>query len=325
MLRLLLFLVVLSVATPAGALTVGFLPGAGELDSPFNELAYMGLAKAEDEFACRLVARQGLEGRIDDAEAAQQMQALLETGVDVVVANGVEWAKAVQQAAEKHPELLFIAVEARLEPLPNVVSVLFANEEGGFLAGSLAGYASTTGMVGFIGGVDIPSVRAFRHGYAQGLRHAAPEAEMLSRYVSRGEDFSGFFDADAANELAMQLFEQGVDIVFPVAGEAGIAVLAAAEQQDRYAIGVDYDQGYLAKGHVLASVVKRVDKALFEELQRVAEDQFQPGEHIYGLRDGGIALQGMDPGLLPQAVQERLLEVEEKIRHGVIKVETLNY
>ncbi len=325
MLRMLLLLLILVYAAPVQAFTVGYLPGAGELDSPFNELAYMGLARAEDDFGFKLVARQGLEGFTDDREAKAQMQALLEMPVDVVVANGIEWRDTVETVAPKHPEKRFVIVDAELRGLPNVVSVLFANEEGGFLAGCLAGYMSSTKRVGFIGGVAIPTVRAFRHGFAQGLAYADPEVAMLTRYVSQGSDFSGFYDQQVAFQLAKNLYSEGVDIIFPVAGEAGLAVLNAAKELDRYAIGIDYDQDHLAKGHILASVLKRVDKAVYEELQLITRDQFQAGVHVYGLRDGGIGLSEMQytRDHIPQAVQERLLEVQEKLKHGVIDLQKL--
>lgn len=314
-------------STSVWGLTVGYLPGAGELESAFNMLAYEGVGKAEKDFGLQVRARQGLEGLADEDEAARQVASLLQQSVDVIVAVGVEWAASIEKAAKENPDLRFIIVDAEVRDLPNVVSVIFANEEGGFLAGCLAGYMSVSKRVGFIGGVAIPPVRAFRHGYAQGLAYADPEVSMMTRYISQGPDFSGFQDQDTAYTLAEELYVQGVDIIFAVAGFAGLAVLTEAKEQDRYAIGVDYDQDDVAEGHVLTSVIKRADRAVYQELQRIHEDVFQPGVHLYDLRDGGIALSEMKytRDKIPQVVQEKLLEVEEKIKHGVIEIEKLPF
>ena len=308
------------IAAPAWGLTVAFLPGAGGLDSPFNVLAYKGLAQAKTDLGIELRSRQGLEGTWNEDEAQRQLDSLLKQPVDVIVANGLEWASAISQLAASHPEVRFILLDAALPDLPNVSCATFANAEGGYLAGALAGWMTGTNRVAFIGGVDIPSVQAFQQGFEQGVAYTAPETAVMIRYISQGRDFSGFSSPDLGRENAADLYGQDADIIFAVAGESGLGVIQAAQNADRYVIGVDYDQDALAKGHVLASIIKRVDNAVYEEIGRIARDAFQPGIHVYGLLDGGLSISEMQYTRenIPNVVQEKLLELEEKLRHSVI-------
>ncbi len=307
----------------AQPLSIGFLPGAASLDSPFNALTYLGLARAQEDFELELRAREALGPVWNQDEARAQLDSLLRQHVHAVVLNGNEWGVAVRELAPAFPAVRFILTEALVEDLPNVVSLRFANEQGGFLAGCLAGLLAAPGKAAFIGGADIPPLRDLAAGFAQGLAHVAPGTQGTIAWLGTGQDFSGFASPDKGRAKAQELYEQGVEIIFAAAGGGGDGVLIAASEQGRLVIGMDYDQSDAAPGHVPASLLKRMDLAVYQELQFLVRGTFTPGVHVYDLRDGGLELTGLvGPNtLIPAGVQEKVLEAAEKVRAGLIVVQ----
>jgi basic membrane protein A len=179
-----------------------------------------------------------------------------------------------------------------------------------------------TGKVGFIGGVDIPIMQVFQRGYLQGAHHINPKLPVQSDFISQGRDLSGFNNPAAAFHLAMALYNQGVDIIYAAAGVSGNGVIRAARKSDRFAIGVDSDQDHLAKGHVLTSMMKRLDVTTFQEIDRIVKGKFQAGVKNYGLKAGGIGMSEMKytRHLISDAVRSRLDALKKDIIVGKIRV-----
>jgi basic membrane protein A and related proteins len=311
-------------AFPAAAtppkLSVGLLVGIQGLgDQSYNDMTYAGLVRARQVHGIAILLEHTSteEGAIETA-----MQRLIESGVDVVVANGFYFSAAVRVFARRFPKRYFIIQDAVIRDLPNVVAVTYAVEEGSFLVGALAAMMTHTGQCAFIGGVDIPIMQAFRRGYLQGARYINPELPVLSHFLSRGSDFTGFNNPAAAFKLAMKLYDNGVDIIYAAAGVSGNGVIRAARKSGRFAIGVDSNQDYLAKGHVLTSMMKRLDETTFQEIDRIVKGEFKAGVKNYGLKAGGIGLTEMryTRRLIPDTVLTRLDTLKKEIIAGKIRV-----
>ncbi len=270
---------------------VGALLGAGGLgDQSFNDMTYAGLMRARKDF--------GIEARVEspeETEAARRaaLDRLIESGCRLIVVSGWEFEPLVRASAGRRPDLQFLVHDLSLPDLPGVVSTQFAQDEGSFLAGALAGWQTRTGVVGFIGGMEHETIRQFERGYRAGLKYANPQARLLTNMAAGRGDFSGFENPDRGAELARSQYARGADIIFAVAGLTGEGVIREAREQRKFVIGVDADQDHLARGFVLTSMMKRLDVATYEEIKKLAAGPLQPGVQRYGLREGGVSLTEM--------------------------------
>lgn len=244
---------------------------------------------------------------------------LVSEKVDLAVGVGFMIENALEASAKKNPGTRFLLIDSPLldaqsKPytLPNVQTVVFREHEGSFLAGALAGLATKSGKVGFVGGMQIPLIRKFEVGYVAGLKMVNAKVADEAKRV-----YTGSFDnSSAGKRAALDLYNQGVDIVFHAAGADGLGVIQAAKEQDKLAIGVDSDQAHLAPKNVLTSMVKQVDYAIYNSVKTIVEKKFQVGDGALGLKEGGV-------GLTPVAVdfpgKEAALARVEKLRKAVVE------
>jgi basic membrane protein A and related proteins len=195
----------------------------GKFDGSFNEGTWRGMVRAIDE----LEAEQGLEIDLLEFEgtpetAAGGLRTIAGQGVELIVSPGFLQADAVDAVAREFSDTYFVLIDAVVEG-PNVRSVLFREHEGSFLVGFIAGSLSQTGVVGFVGGMDIPLIRNFNTGYEQGVLHACPECTVISNYV--GVTPTAWNDPARAKELATNQQAQGADIIYAAAGASGNGVI----------------------------------------------------------------------------------------------------
>lgn len=305
------------------AITVGFVTGAGGLgDMSFNDMAYGGLRKAQQELGFSLKVLEA------DATGTAKTEAVahLVRECDILVLLGAQHTGHARVFAEQYPEKKFIFYEEKVSGIPNLASILFRQHEGSFLAGALAGRVSKTRRVAFLGGTDIPPVAAFAQGFMEGVRHVAPDVVVEVHHVSGPGDFSGFNNPDEGFTMAAAMFEDGVDIIFAVAGLTGNGVIEAARRTDnRYVIGVDSDQDDMARGKVLTSMVKRLDTATHAEVSKAVQGGFTPGVADFGLVSGGVSLTDMrhTRDIITAPVLEELEGLRQAIIDGKIAVTDL--
>lgn len=316
----LLALLLLSKA-PAFAkpLTVGFLVGqSGIGDQSFNDMTYAGLIKAKQELGIEVVV-EDMEKTESAAEKA--MQRLIFRRVQVIVANGFEFQKLVETYAKRYPNIYFIMNDVPIGNHDNVVSTVFAVEEGAFLVGVLAASMPDTRKLGFIGAVDIPVLKPFFTGFQAGVRYASPGIPIDVAYISEAPDISGFNSPAQGHAVATEMYDRGVTTIFSVAGLTGNGIIQAARGANRFVIGVDSDQDHLAVGHVLTSMMKRLDTATYKEVAKIAMGRFKPGVRHYGLLEEGVGLSPMTytREQIPHEILNRLAEVRLKIIAGDIR------
>ena len=234
-------------------------------------------------------------------------------------------------AARRHPDAYFVALDDYADTsAPNLATVRFSTHEASYLAGFAAARTTKTGIVGFIGGVDTDVIWPFEAGYVAGVRAADPDVEVRVAYLSSPPRFGeGFQNPRAGERSASRMFDAGADVVFAAAGTSGLGVIEAAtqgstDQRHLWAIGVDSDQyetvmrlpGTVdAEGwqrHILTSVVKRFDRAVYGVLARFARDDFTAGPLQYDLEDGGV-----DISYSGGHIETLRAELEE-VRRGVV-------
>ncbi len=294
----------------AGEFKVGMVTDVGGLgDQSFNDAAWRGLQWAEDEFDIDITVVES--NTMNDY--IPNLTSLVEQGYDMVWGVGFLMTDAIDEIASMYPDTTFGIIDAEVDQ-PNVASVTFKEHEGSYLVGVIAGLMTEKDKIGYIGGMEMPLIKKFEAGFVAGVKAVNEEAELLVGYTG------AFDNPGAGKELALTQFNQGADIVYHAAGACGIGVIKAAEEKGLYAIGVDSPQAHLAPYHVLTSMLKRVDVAVYNEVKALYEGTFAPGHKEYGLTEDGVGYSEQALAKVPPRYMEIVDEYKDKIINGEIEV-----
>ena len=297
--------------TPAVIFDMG-----GKFDKSFNEAAYNGAERFKEETGIDYLEFEVTQ----EAQRDQAMRRMIRSGANIVVVVGFQNATPLETIAAENPDVNFTIIDAIVD-LPNVQSVVFKEHEGSFLVGMAAAMASETGTVGFVGGMDIPLIRNFAHGYEQGVKHVDPDAEVLVNMT--GTTPAAWNDPARGGELAIGQFNQGADVVYAAAGSTGLGVLQAAADEGKLSIGVDSNQNHLHPGSVLTSMLKRVDIAVYDAFKDSMDGTWEAGASTRGIAEEGVgyALDENNRELITPEMEAALEEAEAQIIAGDIVVE----
>ena len=277
---------VILTATVVGLLAADFKPAVvfdmgGKFDKSFNEGVYNGVEKFKKDTGINYKSFEVT----NPTQREQAIAKMAKRGANPIIGIGFAQGPAVDKVATKFPDTKFAIIDMVVDK-PNVQSIIFKEHEGSFLVGMLAAMASKTHKVGFIGGMDIPLIRKFECGYAQGAKYADPKVEVIQNMT--GSTPSAWNNPSKGGELAKAQFDRGVDVIFAAAGGTGVGVYQAAKDEGKLAIGVDSNQNYLQPGTMLTSMVKRVDVAAYDFFKSVKDGAFQSGITALGLKENGV-------------------------------------
>ena len=287
----------------------------GKDDRSFNAAAWEGVKRASQELP--IVLRDVEPGDPTSIEPA--MRAFAERGYDLIIGVGFAQTEIMERVARDYPNLHFAIIDGVID-LPNVASLVFKEHEGSYLVGMIAANKTKTGVLGFVGGMDIPLIRKFKVGYEEGAKSVNPRIRVVDNYV--GLTDAAWNNPGKGKELAVAQISKGADIIFTAAGNSGLGAFDAAEQYNKFVIGVDSNQNWVKPGFVLTSMVKRIDNAVYQIIQDLVGKKFQGGIHVYGLENEGIgyAMDQYNQDLVPADVIARVEEAKKKIIRGEIKV-----
>jgi basic membrane protein A and related proteins len=296
-------------------------------DHGFNDLAKAGADEAK--------AKDGVEGRIlvpqTPADYANDLTQLAQAGAAPIFGIGFTFADPIAQMAKQFPKSHFAIVDAVVDA-PNVVSLVFREEEGSYLAGLVAGRMTQVRtdytepakkVVGFIGGQQSPLIEKFGAGYEQGVKDACPSCQVLYQYV--GTTTQAFSDPGTASEIARNMHAKGADVIYHAAGASGDGLFKVASAEKFFAIGVNVDQAKTnPQAPILTSVLKRVDTAVASTIHAEVTGSWKGGVQSFGLSNDGIALApfGKFDSMVPAAVKQAVTTAEKKIVDGKLKVAT---
>ncbi|HVO31435.1 MAG TPA: BMP family ABC transporter substrate-binding protein [bacterium] len=309
-----------SPAAPA-AVKVGLVFDiGGRGDNSFNDSADRGLERAKKELGAEVEVLEPGDG--SDRESA--LRQLASKNPDVVFGVGFLFTDDVNRVAADFPKVHFACVDYTVDPKkpipPNVAALKFKEEEGSFLVGALSALVSKTHKVGFVGGMEIPLIKKFEAGFKAGVAAIDPKTGVMVKYA--GVTGDAFKNPAKGKELALAIYGQGADVIFHASGSTGQGVFTAAKEQNKLAIGVDSDQQALAPGHVLTSMVKHVDVAVFETVKAAKAGKFQAGVQTFDLKSGGVdyVYDDKNKALIPDAARAKVEELRGKIVGGQIQV-----
>ncbi|EKE45571.1 putative sugar ABC transporter, periplasmic sugar-binding protein [Oceaniovalibus guishaninsula JLT2003] len=287
----------------------------GKFDKSFNESAYTGAQRWKEE-----TGNDYMETELQsEAQREQTMRRMAERGANPVVVLGFANASTLEKVAPDYPDTNFVIVDMVVDQ-PNVQSVVFSEHEGSYLVGVMAAKASETGTVSFVGGMDVPLIRKFACGYAQGAKDTNPDINVVANMT--GTTPTAWNDPVKGGELTRAQISQGSDVVYAAAGGTGVGVLQTAADEGILAIGVDSNQNYLHPGSILTSMTKQVDKAVYDAFQSAAEGNFQTGLQVKDLASEGVgyAMDEHNADLVTEEMQQAVDEAAEKIKSGEIAV-----
>ena len=314
-------------AGEAGAdLSVGLVYDVGGRgDKSFNDSAAAGFDRATTEFGFTPVE---LEPEAGGENREELLRTLAEDGTNLVFAVGFAFADSVTAASTDYPDTTFGLIDSVVEA-DNVASLVFAEEQGSFLVGAAAASKSTTGKIGFIGGVEIDLIKKFEAGYVAGAKQVNPDIEIEISYITPAGDFSGFNDPAKGKEIAKGMYDGGADVVYHAAGGSGSGLFEAAaetgQQCEIWAIGVDSDQILTAPAdqqpYILTSMLKRVDVAVYETAQASVDGTLAGGITAFDLSVDGVGYSTNNTGL-DAATQATLEDLKQQIIDGEIEVPT---
>ena len=301
----------------------------GKNDRSFNAAAWEGVKRAKADLPiCLYDVEPGNPTSIEPA-----MRAFAERNFDLVIGVGFAQGPIMQKVAVDYPNIKFAIVDGVIvdkdgKPLPNVADLVFREHEGSFLVGMIAASKSKTGVVGFLGGMDIPLIHRFETGYAEGAKSVNPNIKVIDNYV--GVTDNAWNNPGKGKELSLSQIDKGADVIFTAAGNSGLGAFDAVEQYGRdangqankFVIGVDSNQNMVKPGFVLTSMVKRVDNAVYDVVKEVLDGKFDGGFHTFGLDKDGVAyaMDDNNKGIIPPDVITKVEDAKQKIIAGQIKV-----
>lgn len=302
----------------------------GKNDRSFNAAAWEGVQRAEKELGiCLYDVEPGNPTSIEPA-----MRAFAERNFDLVVGVGFAQGPIMKKVADDFPDIKFAIVDGVImeadgkTPKANVASLVFREHEGSYLVGMIAASKSKSGVLGFIGGMDIGLIHRFAKGYEEGALAVNPNAKFEVNYV--GVTDSAWNNPGKGKELALSQISKGADVIFTAAGNSGLGAFDAAEQYgvgpngeaNKFVIGVDSNQNGVKPGFVLTSMVKRVDNAVYDVVKEVIGKNFKGGFHVFGLDKDGVAysMDQFNDKLVPADVRTKVEAAKAKIIAGEIKV-----
>lgn len=271
----------------------------GRGDQSFNDAAYEGLHKAETDLKIKGAQAEPTDGE-GEADKVQRLTELARKGNNPVIGVGFAYAPAIKKVAEKFPDTTFGIIDDTSVQAKNIANLVFNEEQGSYLAGVAAAKASKTGTVGFIGGVEVPLIKKFEAGFAQGVKDTNPNAKVLVQYLTQPPNFDGFAKPDLGKAAAEGQLDKGADVIYSAAGLAGSGAIEAASAKGKWSIGVDsdqYNQAGLAKykDFILTSVTKDVSDSVYNLIKSVQDGKAQSGEVRYGLDKDGVGLADSNP------------------------------
>lgn len=298
-------------------------------DRSFFDSAALGLHRAQAELGMETKA---VEAGPDPTGWEEALTDLVDGGdYDVIVVGTFTLTPLVEKLAAAYPETKFIFFDGTVDyarcACGNVYSVLFRQNEGGYLAGVLAARLTLdrpAAKLGIIGGMDIPVVNDYAVGFQAGARSITADVPILKQYAN------SFTDPATGKEIAKAEYGQGAEIIFQVAGASGQGVIEAAAETGHYVIGVDSDQAAIYQAaapdraaRIVTSVLKRVDNAVFRALSRMQQGTLAFGTaESLGLKQGAIALADnrVTRALVPAATMDRVRQVQTAIEDGSLRV-----
>ena len=304
-------LAVVSCSSPRTAgLRVGLITPGSVADAAWNSASYQGLQRIHDSLGVRI---SHVEARTP-SEQSEALRTYAAQGYDLVFANGFEFQDPAERIGSSYPTTIFIVTSGR-RARGNVVPLIFRLEEASYIAGMVAGGLTRSNVLGFIGGIELPPIKAAYQGWVNG-------AKAVNRRVQSREIYlNSFDDAAAGHEAALALMRVGADMFHHNADAAALGLFQAAkERKGVYVFGANADQSKLAPDQVLGSAVIDLPHAFLMIAAEVHSGTFTARTRVFGL-ESGVVRYLPNPhldSLVPPGLKARIRAASDSIVAGTL-------
>ena len=320
-------------------LKVGMVTDAGTIDDKsFNQGTWEGIQKAEKDLGIEKNYMQ--PAGETEANYLTEIQNLYDAGYKFIVTPGFKFETAIYKAQTQYEDAKFVIIDG--EPndgndnyviADNTVAIYFAEEQGGFAAGVAAAVELQSGELGFIGGMEIPAVQKFNYGFQQGVAYANENYGTNVSLKAENIVYSGSFsDTALGQQLAAQMYDNGVKVIFAAAGGVGTGVITEAKTrvvngEEAWVIGVDsdqYDDGIYEgnKSVVLTSAIKKIDEAAYQIIEDEINGEFPGGQVLrFDAKNDAVGIPSENPNLSEDTIT-KVNEVINAIKADEVEVKT---
>lgn len=293
--------------------SIGIVLGEGSInDQSFNQSTWEGLEKAEKDLGVKITYLESPQ----ESDYIQNIETLVDENTDLIIGVGYQLKEAIKESAESYPEQKFALMDETYDKIPeNVVPVIFKEQEAAYLTGIIAAKMTKTSNVGFIGGMPTPAICKYQYGYKYGVETTNKDVKVQEQYAN------SFSDQAKGKSIAKQMYASNADVILSAAGATGTGAIEAAREANKYAIGVDRDQSYLAPENVITSALKRLNVASYDLAKELVEGKYKGGqEKVYGLKEDAVGIPENTNKLVPQDIIDYVNKQAEKVKNGEIKV-----
>lgn len=289
---------------------VGLITPGSIADAAWNSAAYQGLQRIHDSLG---VATSHVEARTP-AEQAEALRTYAAQGYDLVFANGFEFQDAAERVSRDYPKTVFIITSGQ-RVRGNVAPLIFRLEEASYLAGMVAGGLTRSNVLGFVGGIELPPIKAAYEGWFNGAKSVNPSVQSREIYLN------SFDDPSAGREAALALIRVGADMFHHNADAAALGLFQAAKEKPGvYVFGANADQSRLAPDRVLGSAVIDLAHAFLLVASEVRSGRFTPRVEAFGLKSGVVRYvpnPSLD-SLVPPSLKARMRAATDSIMAGAL-------
>jgi basic membrane protein A len=294
-------------------------------DKGFNQTALKGQTDAAAELGIKTAQVEST----GDEQYADNINQLVQESCNEITTVGFLLGDATLKAAKQNPDIDFAIVDFAYEKAPaNLKGLTYATDQPSYLAGYLAAGMSKSGIVGTFGGLPIPTVTIFMEGFRQGIEKYnednGTDVQLLGWDGKEGSFTEDFEDKTKGQSVGEQLIGQGADILFPVAGPAGLGGLQAAKDAGANGIWVDTD-GFESTEYgdiLMTSVVKGMDVSVSEAIKESIEGTFTNELYVGTLANDGVGLAPYHDfdSEIPQELKDKVDELKQGIIDGSITI-----
>ena len=270
------------------------LSTGGVNDQSFNQSAWEGALSSKENYGVEVSYIEAKQ----EADYFSNIENAIDNGNDLIIGVGFKLTDTIEEAAKLYPEQKFAAIDCTYENIPsNVQPILFDEKEAGYAAGLVAANMTNTNKIGFVGGMDIPSVTNFLIGFEKAIKEENKDIEVLSQYAN------SFTDSSKGRVIAEQMISNKADIIFTAGGGVNSGVFEACKEKNIKAIGVDMPSNYISPETIITSALKNVGTGVELTVKDLVEGNFKGGEaKVFDLTNGGVGYEKTD--LIPKDLVE---------------------
>ena len=266
------------------------LDEGGVNDQSFNQSAWEGALEAKEQYGVEI---NYIEAK-QESDYATNIDMAIDQDADLVIGVGFKLTDTIEEAAKTYPESKFAIIDGTYEDIPeNIMPILFNEEQAGYCAGLVAANMTKTNVIGFVGGMEIPSVTNFLIGFEKAIKEENKDIKVLSQYAN------SFSDASKGRVIAEQMINEKADIIFTAGGGVNSGVFEVTKEKGLYAIGVDMPSNYISPKTIVTSALKNVRTGVELTVKDLVEGNFKGGEaKVFDLTNGGVGYEKTD--LIPK-------------------------